>query len=177
MPGWLAPLSGLLIPAWFWVAHAQGWPFWPAGLLLLPLAWRSASALRLPRGILLLAAALGLAAVLTRNELPVLFYPVLVNAAFLSIFALSLKSSQSIIERLARLREPDLPPQAVAYTRKVTLAWCIFFVINGLIALWTTQQDRMIWTAYNGAISYLLMGLMFAGEWLLRQRMRKKLHE
>lgn len=177
MPGWLASLLGLLIPVWFWIAKAHDWPFWPAGLLLLPLAWRGAGSLRLPRWILLLAACLGLATVLTRNELPVLFYPVLVNAAFFSVFAISLRSEQTVIERLARLREPNLPPAAIAYTRKVTVAWCLFFVINGGIALWTTQQDRMIWTVYNGAISYLLTGLMFASEWLLRQRMRKKMHE
>lgn len=176
MPGWFALLPGLLIPAWFWIAQLQGWPFWPAGLLLIPLAWRGASALQLPRWALVGATLLGLAAIVARHELPVLFYPVLVNAAFLIVFGLSLRDRQTLIERIARLREPDLPPAAVAYTRKVTIVWCLFFVLNGLIALWTTQQPRMVWTVYNGAISYLLTGLMFAGEYLVRCRVRSKIH-
>lgn len=177
MPVWFAALPGLLIPGWFWVAQTKGWPFWPAGLLLIPLAWCGARTLRLPRGALLLFAALGGIAVLARNELPILFYPVLVNAVFLAVFGLSLKSGQTIVERLARLSEPNLPPAGVAYTRKVTQAWCVFFVLNGLVALWSTQQERMIWVVYNGAVSYLLTGIMFACEWMLRQKIRKKMHE
>ncbi len=176
MPGWFALLPGLLIPGWFWLAQLQGWPFWPAGLLLVPLAWRGAGALQLPRWALVTATLLGLAAVFARHELPVLFYPVLVNAAFLTVVGLSLRARQTVIERIARLSEPNLPPAAVAYTRRVTIAWCVFFIVNGLIALWTTQQERMIWTLYNGAISYVLTGLMFAGEWLIRQRVRRGAH-
>lgn len=176
MPGWFALLSGLLIPVWFWMAQLQGWPFWPAGLLLIPLAWRKAGAMQLPRWALLGATALGLSAVVARRDMPVLFYPVLVNAAFLTVFGLSLRANQTVIERIARLREPDLPLAAVAYTRKVTIAWCIFFLANSLIALWTTQQSRMIWAVYNGAISYGLTGLMFACEWIIRQRVRKQQH-
>lgn len=55
------------------------------------------------------------------------FYPVVVNVCMLCVFAFSLKQPQSIIERLARLQEPELPPSGVAYTRKVTMVWCVFF--------------------------------------------------
>lgn len=55
------------------------------------------------------------------------FYPVVVNICMLCVFAFSLKQPQSIIERLARLQEPELPPSGVAYTRKVTRVWCVFF--------------------------------------------------
>lgn len=55
------------------------------------------------------------------------FYPVVVNICMLCVFAFSLKQPQSIIERLARLQEPELPPSGVAYTRKVTMVWCVFF--------------------------------------------------
>ena len=79
-----------------------------------------------------------------------------------------------IIERLARLQEPDLPPEGVRYTRKVTWAWCGFFIVNGGIAAWTAlYADLAAWTLYNGCISYLLMGLMFAVEWLCRRRVRR----
>ncbi|MBJ4371292.1 hypothetical protein JGE09_24610, partial [Salmonella enterica subsp. enterica serovar Kentucky] len=65
------------------------------------------------------------------------FYPVVVNVCRFCVFAFSLKQPQSIIERLARLQEPELPPSGVAYTRKVTMVWCVFFVLNAAFALYT----------------------------------------
>lgn len=100
-------------------------------------------------------------------------YPVLVSLALLIVFAASLIWPPSLIERIARTREPDLPPQAVAYTRRVTQVWCVFFVINAAISLWTVwRASDAIWALYNGLISYVLMGLLMAAEWLLRRRVR-----
>lgn len=101
----------------------------------------------------------------------VLLYPVLMSGAMLAAFAYSLWRPPSMVERFARLREPDLPPEGVAYTRRVTQVWCGFFVLNGGIAAWTAfAAAREVWVLYNGLISYLLMGLLLAGEWLYRQR-------
>jgi len=30
-----------------------------------------------------------------------------------------------------------------------------------------------LWTLWNGLLSYLLIGLLMAGEWLVRQRIRR----
>lgn len=99
------------------------------------------------------------------------FYPALVNLGFLVLFAGSLLTPPSFVERLARLRELDLSPAGVIYTRRVTLVWSIFFVVNGSVAaataLWASDE---IWLLYNGFIAYLLIGTLAAGEWLLRQR-------
>ncbi|MBR9873563.1 MAG: DNA gyrase subunit B [Vibrionaceae bacterium] len=102
------------------------------------------------------------------------FYPVVVNVCMLCVFAFSLKQPQSIIERLARLQEPELPPNGVAYTRKVTMVWCVFFVLNAAFALYTCFLPVKIWTLYNGLVSYLLAGGLFAGEWIVRQLVRKE---
>ncbi len=102
------------------------------------------------------------------------FYPVVVNVCMLCVFGLSLKQPQSIIERLARLQEPDLPASGVAYTRKVTMVWCAFFTLNAAVALYTCFLPVKIWTLYNGLISYLLAGGLFAGEWIVRQFVRKE---
>jgi uncharacterized membrane protein len=99
--------------------------------------------------------------------------PAIINLVFLSIFGYTLYNPPSIIERLARLSEPNLPAQAVTYTRNVTRAWCIFFLINGAIAVYTCFYASLeIWTLYNGLIAYLLMGLLFITEYCIR---RKKL--
>ncbi len=111
--------------------------------------------------------------VLFRSKGWLLFYPVAVNACMLVVFASSLKQPQTIIERLARLQEPELPQSGVQYTRKVTQVWCLFFLINGLIALYTCFLPIKIWTLYNGLISYLLIGALFAIEWVVRQVIRK----
>lgn len=104
------------------------------------------------------------------------FYPVIVNLCMLVVFASSLKQPQTIIERLARLQEPDLPPSGVIYTRKVTKVWCLFFIFNGLFALYTCFQPLEFWTLYNGLISYILAGSLFAIEWVIRQFIRKDHH-
>ncbi len=102
------------------------------------------------------------------------WYPVLVNALLMSIFAASLLSGPPVIERLARLQEPDLPPRAVAYTRKVTVAWVLFFAANASVAAaLTLWAPRSWWLLYNGLIAYFLIGLMFCIEWLIRQRVKK----
>jgi uncharacterized membrane protein len=108
---------------------------------------------------------------ITNNETLLRLYPAIVNFGMLLIFGFSLKYSPSIIERFARLHEPDLTVSGVRYTRKVTQAWCGFFVLNGSIAIFTAlHTSREVWSLYNGFIAYILMGAMFVAEWLIRQR-------
>lgn len=103
------------------------------------------------------------------------FYPVLVNLAMLVLFAGSFLSEQTIVERLARLKDKNLTSNAIAYIRKVTLCWCMFFVVNGSIAFYTAvHASDEIWVLYNGFLSYVFMGALVAIEWLVRQRVQKK---
>ncbi|WP_428773801.1 hypothetical protein [Vibrio sp.] len=101
------------------------------------------------------------------------FYPVVVNLGMLVLFGYSLRQPRTIIERLARLQEPDLPASGVRYTRTVTKVWCGYFIINGSIALYTCFQPLATWTLYNGLISYLLAGALFFIEWIVRQYVRR----
>ena len=106
----------------------------------------------------------------------VLYYPVLVNAGLLLMFAASLVKPPTVIERIARLREPDLPPAAVRYTRRVTIAWTAFFVCNGAAAFYTARfMSLEAWALYNGLIAYLLIGGVFAIELAFRTAMRARL--
>lgn len=97
------------------------------------------------------------------------FYPVIVSFSILATFVVSLIYPPSAIERIARLREPDLPQAGVEYTRKVTKIWCVFLLCNGLAALYTSLYSSVeVWTLYNGLISYLLMGCLLGGEMIYR---------
>jgi uncharacterized membrane protein len=121
-------------------------------------------------GALLAAAGL----VLGRTD-AMLYYPVLVNASLGLLFALSLVHPPSAIERIARLREPALPPEGVRYTRRVTIAWIGFFVVNGAIALYTAMLTPLAtWALYNGLIAYVLIGAMFAVEFAIRRVVMRK---
>lgn len=185
MPGWAALGVGLLLPTMFWICRWQGWPFWLCGLLLLPLAWpRRASgdgaqmaavmpgfAKWLPG---LLAAFIGVMALAFRDTLSLQYYSVLSSVFFLAIFAGSLFQKQSLIERLARRMDPDFPESAVGYTRRVTQAWCAFFSVNIVLTLLSIRAGEEMWALYSGLISYILMGCMFAGEWMIRRGVRRR---
>lgn len=111
----------------------------------------------------------GVSAVLN-HELVLKLYPVLMSVGALSIFAFTLWRPPSMIERFARLHQPDLPASGVRWTRKVTQVWCAFFAVNACIALatvlWATTEQ---WAMYNGFISYVLMGVLLVGEFILRK--------
>lgn len=96
-----------------------------------------------------------------------LFYPICVNLILLINFSYSLIKPPSMIERFARLRDKELPPEAVYYTRNVTKIWCLFFISNGTISFLTIYNIEY-WTLYNGFISYLLIGLLLGGEYIYR---------
>jgi len=168
-------LAGLLYPfaVYFGMEHFAPWQF---GLLLGGL-WlaRGLTGERRPGNLWMAAAAIGFCLLLALFDSPLLlrWYPVLICGFMLALFGLSLKYGPPVAERLARLSEPDLPEKAIRYTRQVTIAWCVFFLCNGLIAAALTLWAPLSWwTLYNGLISYGLMGLLFAIEWLIRQRVR-----
>lgn len=104
-----------------------------------------------------------------------LLYPVVINASLLLLFGASLWQEQSLVERLARLQDADLPAEAVSYTRKVTKIWCLFFFVNGCLACLTVWWgDRSIWLLYNGFIAYLLMGALALAEYAVRCRYQRR---
>ncbi|MFV0477613.1 MAG: hypothetical protein ACK5ME_07260 [Parahaliea sp.] len=139
-------------------------------LILLP-----ASTLALPRILPALLLVLALLVVLSGNTDWFLYYPLAVNTSLLMLFGLSLWRGPPLIEQLARLREPDLPAAAIPYTRRVTWLWCVFFLCNGTIALYTALYCSLqTWAFYNGLLAYLLIGLLLAIEWLVRQFVRQR---
>ena len=168
----LAWLATLLYPLAIWLGLARFEPRWLA-LALLAVAGLRAIGSREPvwRFAALGALALVVATFVSNDGLPLKLYPVLVNAVLLAVFAFSLWKPPTVIERIARFRHPDLPPEGVRWVTNVTRAWCAFFVLNGGIALWTALAGSdAVWALYNGLVAYVLIGAMFLGERLLRPR-------
>lgn len=101
-----------------------------------------------------------------------LLYPVIINVSLLILFGLSLRGEVTLVERFAQLRvkKEEQTPFFKKYCRQVTQAWCCFFVINGTLALITVViQNHKLWALYNGCIAYVLIGLMFMVEFLVRR--------
>jgi len=152
-----------------------------AGLLLAMALLRMASLRKSPGGmgaqLLLAAALLGIAAftLIAENPNGFRYYPVAVNLVFLSVFCASLINGPPVVERLARLTEPDLPLETVAYTRKVTILWCVFFLFNVSISLYTAiLASYEAWAYYNGFLAYILMAMLFSLEWMVRRSVRRR---
>ena len=165
----------ILYPFLVGYSLAQGQYIWVSSLLIVLGVLRlfsKGNALLWPlTGFAILCGSLSL---ILKDQAWLKLYPVLMSLGSLAIFAATLIKPPSMIERFARLAEPNLPEAGVIWTRKVTIVWCIFFVCNALIALATVLCASMqLWVLYNGFISYVLMGLLLLGEFILRKRQQR----
>jgi uncharacterized membrane protein len=64
-----------------------------------------------------------------------------------------------------------LTPQELRYTRQVTVAWTVFFVLN-MLATWLLFQfaPLKVWSIFVNFASLPLLALMFLGEYLVRRQ-------
>jgi uncharacterized membrane protein len=106
----------------------------------------------------------------SNDPLALLMTPTLLSLGLLAVFVRSLTESECIIERFARVQNPVLSEAQVRYCRRVTVVWCGFFLVNGSVALWLAiARSTQEWVVYTGCIAYVLMGLLFASEFVYRQ--------
>lgn len=121
-------------------------------------------------GLLFFIAGVGAVVTGSGNSEMLRWYPVLASLVASGIFAVSLVGEMPVIERIARLRTPQLPPHAIIYTRRLTLMWALLTFANALVAAWTAMYASLeTWALYNGLLSYLVLGTFFGAEWLYRQ--------
>lgn len=99
-------------------------------------------------------------------------YPAAVVSVALAVFAVSLFRTP-LAERLARRMGETLDARGVAYCRKVTVAWVVFLSAHLAVTVATAFASREVWAFYNGCLAYVLLGAMFAGEWIVRRRVRR----
>lgn len=140
-------------------------------LALVPVALdrsRLGAALRLAPLFLLWAAAAW-----SDEERLVMLAPALGSLAFASVFAVSLRGDESLVERFARAarRMDTLPPAAVRHCRRVTVLWTVFLAANGLangaLALFAPVGW---WALWAGGLSYVLLALVAGAEYAYRLR-------
>lgn len=134
------------------------------------------------RGGLIMAGAV-LAAVFwyTNSELLLRLLPAGINLSLALVFAAGLIWPPTLPARMAALHRgvpySDLPPPVRHYTSWVTRLWVVFFVFNaGVSVLTAWVGSRELWALYNGFVSYLIVGVLFAGEYGYRRLIFYKKH-
>jgi uncharacterized membrane protein len=122
---------------------------------------------RLPLGVAIVA----LVAIAFLNQvLATKAYPVAMSLAAAATFAMTLRCPPSLIERFARIRRPELPPEAVGYCRRMTVVWVAWLTVNGftaaILAMWGSLDAWALWT---GLLSYIGTGMLIIGEIVYRR--------
>jgi uncharacterized membrane protein len=94
---------------------------------------------------------------------------------FLALFFGStlLPGRTSLITQVAqRVHGHDLPPAHFAYTRQVTVAWTVFFLVIVTISLVLFFGFPFeTWAVFANLVTPIATGAMFAGEYSLRYRL------
>jgi uncharacterized membrane protein len=81
-----------------------------------------------------------------------------------------LPGREALITRIARhARGGTMPPAMERYTRKLTAAWCVFFAAQlAGSALLLAYGSLESWSLFINVLSFPLVGLMFAADYLYR---------
>lgn len=126
----------------------------------------------------------------TNQELFLKLYSVAISVMFFVMFGSTLFNEPNMIFRFATLQDKSIvgsfyEKDVKKYCKTVTIIWCCFFIINGTISTLTALSSSIfhiskdtantVWSIYNGGISYVLMGLLFAIEFIIRIQYNKKL--
>lgn len=113
----------------------------------------------------------------TGDEKVLRAYPVFISVALFAAFGGSLLWPPPIIERLVRLRGEPIHPAAIPYMKWVTFGWSCFFLVNAALAACTAWLMPIeYWAVYNGLVSYVLIAILFAIEYIIRRIYQRRVH-
>jgi uncharacterized membrane protein len=107
-------------------------------------------------------------------------YPALADLVYLTIFGTSLVIPPTIVYSFINIFDKKLNDHLetvyfMEYCRKCTIYWCVFFIFDFIVSLITAIIDSdLVWGIYNGGITYVLMGLLFVGEYVIIKIIEKK---
>lgn len=123
------------------------------------------AALQLP-AIALVFALLGW---VSNNGTWLLILPSATQAAFGLAFLRSLKETP-LIEHFARMVKPGLSGDEQAHCRRWTRIWGYYLIVVAAFGLVLAAYASLaVWTIYAGILSYVLVGVLFAIEYVIRK--------
>jgi uncharacterized membrane protein len=112
---------------------------------------------------------------LLRSQVAFLYYlqHLGVHLALAALFGASLMAgAEPLVTRMARgIFGPELSPRNLRYTRQVTWAWTLFFLLNASVSTGLFLfAPREVWSLHANVLTGPLLGLMFLTEALWRRR-------
>jgi len=146
----------------------------PAFLIALVMAWRSPQ-----RVVMLGVLALALVAVWAGRSTLAQYadivywvqYVAIQLVLFITFARTLLAGKQPLVSRFAEMVHSKLTPQQEAYTRKVTIAWTVFFAAMAIAAaLLFFLAPRSAWSFFAHFLTLPLVVLMFIAEYWVRRR-------
>lgn len=159
------------IAYWLLVHEHEGiLPLVLIGIALIKLVCGNKKSILVNSILLFVTICIGILFWVQNKEQYMLLYPCIVNLIFLCFFGITLFEQKSFVESIASITTPVEKQTNFfkKYCRIVTIVWCVFFSINGIISLITVYLSREVWTVYNGFIAYIFIGLIFTVEYIVR---------
>jgi uncharacterized membrane protein len=100
-----------------------------------------------------------------------LLLPVLIYCVLFMLFASTLRQGRTpLISRFARIEQGELSAELHSYTRRLTVIWCVFFAGMAVLALGIAAWAPLgIWFLHTFFVSYLLLAMLFLGEFAYRR--------
>lgn len=81
-----------------------------------------------------------------------------------------LPGAEPLATRVARAVLPSMPPAVVRYSRGVTVAWTVYFVVMTVVSVALYfGGSALTWSTFATLVSGPLVALMFAAEFALRR--------
>ncbi|GMO35628.1 MAG: hypothetical protein Ta2B_15700 [Termitinemataceae bacterium] len=127
---------------------------------------------------------IGLACFLSKDPLVLKLYPMFADIAYIVILFTSFFIPPNIVNYVINIIDRRIKEKVpkTAYDRycfNATIVWCVFFFLDAIVAFLTAIlkteikiggkmiRSDSIWGLYNGLITYIIMGIIFAAEYIV----------
>lgn len=125
---------------------------------------------------IIISVLLVISALLMYGELVVSLYflpPIVINYFVGMLFLSSLtKNRIPLIEKYKTILEGEITQEERLYARKITIAWAVLLMILAIesvvLSLFFSHE---VWSIFTNCINYILLGMMFVVEYVVRLRM------
>jgi uncharacterized membrane protein len=126
---------------------------------------------------------IGIICLITKSSLTLKIYPALADLVYLVIMGTSILIPPPVVFYFINMFDKTIRNHIESgfferYCRNAAIVWCVFFVLDGVVSLitvfWTSAHADLVWGIYNGGITYVLMGLIFIGEYFILKMIEKK---
>ncbi|GMO25782.1 MAG: septation protein IspZ [Termitinemataceae bacterium] len=138
--------------------------------------------------VLLLA--IGITCFFLKDPILLKLYPMLADIIYIIILVTSIFIPPTLVYYVINFLDKSIKKYVPAnrldsYCKNAAIVWCVFFVIDGVIAFFTAIlkteiqifnmliSPDIVWGIYNAIITYIIMALIFICEFIIIKRMAK----